>query len=336
MAVVDNLSGKLTLIVYAEPGSPAPTRRRHARLKELLAKLRYPVQLPAETPAHSEPAVSSFGEAAFKHAVLKAKDYITEGDIMQVVLSQRMSKPFQATPLALYRALRSLEPVALHVLFRLRGLPRRRRLAGDPGAPGGRPGHRAADRRHPQARRFAGRGRRRWQPTCWPTRRSAPSTPSCSTSAATTAVASPDRARCKLTENMTIERYSHVMHIVSNVEGQLQTGLDALDVLRATFPAGTVSGAPKVRAMEIIDELEPVKRGIYAGVGRLPRLQRRHGPGHRHPHRGGQGRQAARPGRRRHRCRFEPDAGVAGNPEQGSRRAARRRDWPKQASTRGL
>ena len=70
----------------------------------------------------------------------------------------------------------------------------------------------------------------------------------------------------KLTENMLIERYSHVMHIVSNVEGKLQAGLDALDVLKATFPAGTVSGAPKVRAMEIIDELEPIKRGIYAGA----------------------------------------------------------------------
>jgi anthranilate synthase component 1 len=70
----------------------------------------------------------------------------------------------------------------------------------------------------------------------------------------------------KLTENMLIERYSHVMHIVSNVIGQLQDGLSAMDVLRATFPAGTVSGAPKIRAMEIIDELEPVKRGVYAGA----------------------------------------------------------------------
>src|SRR5688500_14183975 len=70
----------------------------------------------------------------------------------------------------------------------------------------------------------------------------------------------------KVTENMQIENYSHVMHIVSNVEGKLKPGLNAIDVLRATFPAGTVSGAPKVRAMEIIDELEPVKRGVYAGA----------------------------------------------------------------------
>jgi anthranilate synthase component 1 len=70
----------------------------------------------------------------------------------------------------------------------------------------------------------------------------------------------------RVTEQMIVERYSHVMHIVSNVEGTLKPGLNAVDVLRATFPAGTVSGAPKVRAMEIIDELEPVKRGIYAGA----------------------------------------------------------------------
>ena len=70
----------------------------------------------------------------------------------------------------------------------------------------------------------------------------------------------------KLTDRMVVERYSHVMHIVSNVTGQLKPGMTAIDVLRATFPAGTVSGAPKIRAMEIIDELEPVKRGVYSGA----------------------------------------------------------------------
>ncbi|MCH2222163.1 MAG: chorismate-binding protein, partial [Dechloromonas sp.] len=110
LAVVDNLSGKLTLIVYAEPGFPGAWQKARSRLKELLAKLRMPVTLPSEQPVHSEPAVSTFGEAAFKQAVLKAKRYITEGDIMQVVLSQRMTKPFMASPLALYRTLRSLNP----------------------------------------------------------------------------------------------------------------------------------------------------------------------------------------------------------------------------------
>src|SRR5512145_73548 len=110
IAVVDNLSGKLTLIVYAEPGFPGAYQKARIRLKELLGKLRTPVSIPAEQPVHSEPAVSIFGEGAFKQAVRKAKEYITEGDIMQVVLSQRMTKPFNASPLALYRTLRSLNP----------------------------------------------------------------------------------------------------------------------------------------------------------------------------------------------------------------------------------
>ena len=105
----------------------------------------------------------------------------------------------------------------------------------------------------------------------------------------------------KVTDRMQVERYSHVMHIVSNVEGTLKPGLTSIDVLRAAFPAGTVSGAPKVRAMEIIDELEPTRRGIYAGAVGYLELPRRHGHRHRHPHRGGQGRHALRAGGRRHR-----------------------------------
>ena len=110
IAVVDNLSGKLTLVVYAEPGVPGAYQKARSRLKELLVRLREPVSIPDEKPAASEAAVSVFGEAAFKRAVLKAKHYITEGDIMQVVLSQRMSKPYHASPMALYRSLRSLNP----------------------------------------------------------------------------------------------------------------------------------------------------------------------------------------------------------------------------------
>ncbi|MBX9699388.1 MAG: chorismate-binding protein, partial [Acetobacteraceae bacterium] len=110
IAVVDNLSGKLSLVVYAEPGVPGAFQKAQARLKELLARLRAPVQIPAETAKASQPAVSVFGEAQFKQAVQKAKQYITEGDIMQVVLSQRMSKPLGASPMALYRSLRSLNP----------------------------------------------------------------------------------------------------------------------------------------------------------------------------------------------------------------------------------
>lgn len=269
IAVVDNLSGKLTLVVYAEPGFPGAFQKARARLKELLGQLRQPVAIPAEKPAVSEPAVSGFGEEAFKQAVLKAKDYITEGDIMQVVLSQRMSKPLHASPLALYRTLRSLNPspymfyfdfedyhvvgASPEILVRLEGdrvtvrpIAGTRKRGATPEEDQALAAELLADQKElAEHTQLLDLGRN-----------------DCGRVARVGSV--------KLTDRMVIERYSHVMHIVSNVEGRLQDGLDALDVLRATFPAGTVSGAPKVRAMEIIDELEPVKRGIYAGsVGYL-------------------------------------------------------------------
>lgn len=265
IAVVDNLSGKLTFIVFAEPGVPGAFQKARTRLKTLLARLREPVRLPTETPGVSLPAASAFGEQEFKDAVVRAKSYITEGDIMQVVLSQRMSKPYAASPLALYRSLRSLNPspymfyfdfddfhvvgASPEILVRLEGdTVTLRPIAGTRRRGATYEEDQALEKElladekeraeHVQlldlGRNDAGR------------------------------VAQVGSVR--LTENMTIERYSHVMHIVSNVEARLKPGLAALDVLKAAFPAGTVSGAPKVRAMEIIDELEPVKRGIYAGA----------------------------------------------------------------------
>ncbi|WP_234087074.1 anthranilate synthase component I [Azonexus sp. R2A61] len=269
IAVVDNLSGKLTLIVYAEPGFPGAYQKARARLKDLLGKLRQPVVIPSETPVVSQPAVSNFGEEAFKAAVRKAKDYITEGDIMQVVLSQRMSKPFAASPMALYRTLRSLNPSPYMFYFDFE----------DYQVVGASPEilvRLEADR--VTVRPIAGTRKR----GATPEEDAALAADLLSDQkelAEHTQLLDLGRNDCgrvarvgsvKLTERMIIERYSHVMHIVSNVEGRLQEGLDAVDVLRATFPAGTVSGAPKVRAMEIIDELEPVKRGVYAGsVGYL-------------------------------------------------------------------
>jgi len=265
IAVVDNVSGKLTLIVYAEPGFPGAYQKARARLKELLGKLRTPVTLPNEQPAHSEAAVSTFGEAAFKQAVLKAKDYITEGDVMQVVLSQRMTKPFHASPMALYRTLRSLNPspymfyfdfedfhvvgASPEILVRLEG----ERVTVRPIAGTRKRGASPEEDAALAAELLADEKERAEHTQLLDLGRN-----DCGRVARVGTV--------KLTENMIVERYSHVMHIVSNVEGKLQQGLDALDVLKATFPAGTVSGAPKVRAMEIIDELEPVKRGIYAGA----------------------------------------------------------------------
>ena len=265
IAVVDNLSGKLTLVVYAEPGVPGAQQKAQARLRELLGQLREPARIPLETPQSSQPAVSMFGETQFKQAVSRAKRYITEGDIMQVVLSQRMSKPLTASPLAVYRSLRSLNPSPYMFFFDFEDFhvvgasPEILvRLDGDTVT----------------VRPIAG------------TRRRGVSYDEDQTLAAELLADEKERAEhvqlldlgrndagrvarvgtIKVTEHMIVERYSHVMHIVSNVEARLRPELGALDVLKATFPAGTVSGAPKVRAMEIIDELEPLKRGLYAGA----------------------------------------------------------------------
>ena len=265
IAVVDNLSGKLTLVVYAEPGVPGAFKRARTRLKELLARLREPVRIPAERPATPQAATSSFGEEPFKQAVARAKQYIVDGDIMQVVLAQRMSKPFAATPLALYRALRTLNPspymfyfdfedfhvvgASPEILVRLEdGNVTLRPIAGTR-----RRGKTVEEDEALAAELLADEKERAEHLMLLDLGRN-----DVGRVAQTGSV--------RVTEQFVIERYSHVMHIVSSVEGKLKPELDALAVLRATFPAGTVSGAPKVRAMEIIDELEPVKRGIYAGA----------------------------------------------------------------------
>ncbi len=269
IAVVDNLSGKLTLVVYAEPGVPGAYKRAQERLRELVAKLRAPVAIPAERPAAPAEAASGFGEKAFKEAVARAKRYIVDGDIMQVVLSQRLSKPFAATPLALYRALRTLNPspymfyfdfgdfhvvgASPEILVRLEGEGEEKRVTLRPIA-GTRQRGRTAEEDAALAEELLADEKERAEHLML------------------LDLGRNDVGRVaeigsvRVTEQFVIERYSHVMHIVSNVEGRLKAGLDALAVLRAAFPAGTVSGAPKVRAMEIIDELEPVKRGIYAGA----------------------------------------------------------------------
>jgi len=273
IAIVDNLSGKLTLVVFAEPGFPGAWKQAQARLKELLAKLRSPVQLPADARAVPSAPTFEFAEEDFKAAVRKAKQYIVDGDVMQVVLSQRMSKPYAASPLALYRALRTLNPSPYMFFFdfgdfQVVGASPEIlvRLEGD------------GEKRKVTARPIAGTRKRG-------------ATPSEDAALAADLLADEkERAEhlqlldlgrndvgrvakigtVKVTDSYLIERYSHVMHIVSNVEGELKDDEGPVSVLKATFPAGTVSGAPKVRAMEIIDELEPTKRGIYAGsVGYL-------------------------------------------------------------------
>jgi anthranilate synthase component 1 len=265
LVVVDNLAGKISLIVYADPGAPDAFAKATARLTALRRKLREPVAIPFQTASAVTQATSESGAEAFMAAVRKAKDYIAAGDAMQIVLSQRLTRPFASSPLSLYRALRSLNPspymfyydfgdfhvvgASPEILVRKEGATvTLRPIAGT--RPRG--ATREADEKLAQelladpkeiaehvmlvdlGRNDVGRV------------------------AATGTVS--------VTDRMVVERYSHVMHIVSNVEGTLKPGLSSLDVLRASFPAGTVSGAPKVRAMEIIDELEPSRRGVYAGA----------------------------------------------------------------------
>jgi anthranilate synthase component 1 len=265
IAIVDNLAGKLYLVVYADPRNPLAYAHGKDRLRELLAALREPVAIPAHGPTVAHPPQSGFGEASFLQAVAKSKRYIVDGDVMQVQIAQRLSRRFAASPLALYRSLRTLNPSPYMFLFDFRDFqvvgasPEILvRLEGD----------------KVTLRPIAGTRRRG-------------ATPDEDQALAEELLADPkERAEhvmlidlgrndvgriaetgsVRVTEQMMIERYSHVMHIVSNVEGRLKPGLDAIAVLRATFPAGTVTGAPKVRAMEIIDDLEPVKRGVYSGA----------------------------------------------------------------------
>jgi anthranilate synthase component 1 len=265
LVVVDNLSGKLHLVVYVDPEKPGAFAAAKSRLKELLANLRKPLQIPVDVPSEPGDLITEFCESDFITAVERAKRYIFDGDIMQVVLSQRSSKPYKASPLALYRALRSLNPspymfyynfdqfhvvgASPEILVRLEGeTVTLRPIAGT------RPrGTTAEDDAALAADLLADPKERSEHVMLMDLGRN-----DVGRVAQTGTVT--------VTENMQIEHYSHVMHIVSNVEGRLKPGLSAMDVLRATFPAGTVSGAPKVRAMEIIDELEVSKRGIYAGA----------------------------------------------------------------------
>ncbi len=265
LIVHDNLSGKLYIIVHAEQGE---YENAQVRLDWLTNQLDSHIVHPAKQKSvkvKEDDFVSGFSQNEFEAAVLKAKEYITNGDAMQIVLSQRLSIPFLSRPLDLYRALRGLNPSPYMFYLDL----------GDFHVAGSSPEilTRLEDG-EVTVRPIAGtrpRGK----------------TPREDKLLELELLADPkelaehlmliDLGRndvgriakigsVQLTENMLIERYSHVMHIVSNVVGNLKKGLSAMDVLRATFPAGTVSGAPKIRAMEIIDELEPVKRGVYAGA----------------------------------------------------------------------
>jgi len=269
LAVFDNLSGRLNLIVLADPAEPDAFVRAQRRLDQLSHRLRcgspgYPsaVRLPA--PVESDYQFE-FEREDFQRAVKDIKDYILAGDVMQVVLSQRMSVELAARPLDVYRALRSLNPSPYMYFFDF----------GDFQVVGASPEVlvRVQDG-EAMVRPIAGTRPRGASPE---EDRALEDELKADPKELAEHLMLIDLGRndigriaetgsVVLTDQMVIERYSHVMHLVSEVHGQIADDRSALDVLRATFPAGTLSGAPKVRAMEIIGELEPVRRGVYAGA----------------------------------------------------------------------
>ncbi|MFU8831216.1 MAG: anthranilate synthase component I [Wenzhouxiangella sp.] len=269
LAVFDNLAGRLNLIVNADPAEPDAWQRAQRRLEQLAHRLRcgspgYPPAMNLRVPGEADYRCE-FGQQDFMAAVQRIKDYILAGDVMQVVLSQRMSVDLAARPLDVYRALRSLNPspymyffdfgdfqvvgASPEVLVRVQGGQAMvRPIAGT------RPrGKTPAEDRALEAELKADPKELAEHLMLIDLGRN-----DIGRIAKTGSV--------ELTDQMVIERYSHVMHLVSEVHGKIADDASAVDVLKATFPAGTLSGAPKVRAMEIIAELEPVRRGIYAGA----------------------------------------------------------------------
>ena len=271
LAVVDNVLGKLYLVVYADPRQPRAYARACERLEELRHRLVRPLPealvlaQPAAEPPMAPAIERTMSEAAFLDAVRRSQDAIMAGELMQVQVSQRTSLALQAPALSLYRALRGVNPSPYMYYFDfgdhhvVGASPEILvRLAGDtmtvrPIA-GTRPRGASAEQDAAIAEELLADPKERAEHVMLiDLGRNDIGR-----------VAMPGSVR--VTEQMVIERYSHVMHIVSNVEGRIAPGRDAIDVLKASFPAGTVTGAPKVRAMQLIDELEPVKRGVYSGA----------------------------------------------------------------------
>ena len=270
LAVIDNLSGKLYLIVYADTKQPEAYAVGKRRLRELKEKLKYSVSAPIVKPTQPHPPERSFAKADYLAAVERAKEMIAAGDFMQVQVGQRISKRYTESPLSLYRALRSLNPSPYMYYYNL----------GDFHVVGASPEILVR-----QENTGEGEQKITIRPLAGTRPRGA--TPERDLALEAELQADPkeraehlmliDLARndigriarvgsVKVTQSFTVERYSHVMHIVSNVDGKIDPQYDAMNALMAGFPAGTVSGAPKVRAMEIIEELEPEKRGIYGGA----------------------------------------------------------------------
>ena len=269
VAVFDNLNNKLHLIVLSKSESKEDITSANERLKELSDKLLTPLALnnPEEiiSAVTEKDFVSGFGEKEFKESVEKIKEYIRAGDVMQVVCSQRMSVPFTSDPVELYRSIRHLNPSPYLYYLNLEEF----HIVGS----------------SPEILARLENGEVTVRPIAGTRRRGKDDMDDIAMEEDMVndpkeiaehlmlidlgrndigRIAEPGTV--EVTQRFGIERYSHVMHMVSNVKAKLRKGLKSMDVFRATFPAGTLSGAPKIRAMEIIDEFEPVKRGIYGGA----------------------------------------------------------------------
>jgi anthranilate synthase component 1 len=271
VVVFDNLSGKIYLIVLANPEQENALEKAEARLDELRIKLRQPYQgdigqaLANSKTVDESDFKSGFGEQKFQQSVEDIKEYILSGDVMQCVISQRMQVPFAGDPLQVYRALRTLNPSPYMYFMDLDDF----HIVGSSPEILARLEDGDVTVRPIAGTRYRGK------------------TPEEDLALEKELLSDPkeiaehlmlidlgrnDAGRVskvgtvKVSDQMVVERYSHVMHIVSNVTGKVKEGITAMDVLRAVHPAGTLSGAPKIRAMEIIDQIEPVKRGVYGGA----------------------------------------------------------------------
>ena len=270
VVIFDNVKGRMQLISLVDPttdGAEQQARERLENRARTLARAPTPTIPDSQANQRIEESdfVSEFGEEAFKEAVERIRDYTKAGDVMQVVLAQRMSIPFSSPSINLYRALRSLNPSPYMYFMNL--------------------GEFQIVSSSPEILARLDNGKVTNRPLAGTRRRGY--TEEEDLAMEEELLGDPkeiaehlmlidlgrndvgkvaETGSVNVTEKFVIERYSHVMHISSNVEGQLKEGMSAIDLLRATLPVGTLSGAPKVRAMEVIDELEPVKRGIYGGA----------------------------------------------------------------------
>jgi anthranilate synthase component 1 len=269
VAVFDNLEGRLWLVINVDPAETDAWAQSQRRLDNLEHRLRsgstgYGLAVEGEA-INEEDFHYGFERDEFIAAVDKSKEYILAGDIFQVVLSQRMSVPFKARPIDVYRALRALNPSPYMYFIDL----------GETQIVGSSPEVLVrVQNRQVTVRPIAGtihRGANAEEDQAL-AEELLNDPKECAEHLMLIDLGRNDVGRVaktgtvEMTDNMVIERYSHVMHIVSQVEGELEQGFSAMDAIRASFPAGTLSGAPKIRAMEIINELEPVKRNIYAGA----------------------------------------------------------------------